>query len=641
MAPLILPSHSDLSRQRLESTLANELYSPSFTSAPSPTSYVDEEESLEYVRGADVMAASKHYNHAEHSANSSYHTREQSMFVDTSLASTAGHHASAVTLGAGVFSQGKGQSYPDTSGEFDPERSLGRLVNELDKVMGTDRLPERPTSPFSPVRSPTPIGSNPLNFSFIFTRNSPLPSPPQSDHGDEQTPKPRTKKTAANRQQQSLKEPPDEDTLSNLALPVLSRRNHKLEKDGVHGIRAETSRSRSVSAPAQNPKTPGNITGMTSLMQSPAQAAKFGHLDPDESVGGKVAMDIPKALGKLNERLKCLEIENSTSRRRVKELEDEVARAKEEVVEAGRIGEKEFQDAKSEKTALENLVASTREHLARLTLELGQQKDLVVKLQSSKLDILSNSAELAEIRDKIARLSRQVSTVNAIVEQGLEARKQARGERTLKMEREEMMKIVRQVMADGCNNYDKDEGTKHGKGPPKPSKLRQGLQTAASNFDTLAPSTIEKTTRKYSPSENLTCSPTPTAQAPSRQSSRALVNHKKPLASTVKTISPDINVDQLEKEFFSMTAEEFKKSQEPEKKDDEKDKKNRLQRVVGELEDDYNRHRRVYTELSDRYKRLDPAADPQKRRALAQRLRDVITILEKKAHQISDLRSLL
>lgn len=61
------------------------------------------------------------------------------MFIGASPVSTAGHHASAVTLGAGVFkSHGSRAGDDDGDSEFDPERSLGRLVGELGRVMGSD-----------------------------------------------------------------------------------------------------------------------------------------------------------------------------------------------------------------------------------------------------------------------------------------------------------------------------------------------------------------------------------------------------------------------------------------------------------------------------------------------------------------------
>lgn len=68
--------------------------------------------------------------------------------VVDSPASTANHHVSAVTLGDGVFRRpiaraasgsgngtGSGGRHGHNEGEWDPERSFGRLVGELGKVM--------------------------------------------------------------------------------------------------------------------------------------------------------------------------------------------------------------------------------------------------------------------------------------------------------------------------------------------------------------------------------------------------------------------------------------------------------------------------------------------------------------------------
>lgn len=49
--------------------------------------------------------------------------------------STAGHHVSAVSLADGVFRRKTG-AWSDDGSEFDPERSLGRLVGELGKALG-------------------------------------------------------------------------------------------------------------------------------------------------------------------------------------------------------------------------------------------------------------------------------------------------------------------------------------------------------------------------------------------------------------------------------------------------------------------------------------------------------------------------
>jgi hypothetical protein len=47
--------------------------------------------------------------------------------------STEGHHVSAMTLGGGIFRR-PGADLDDGS-DFDPDRSLGRLVGELGRVM--------------------------------------------------------------------------------------------------------------------------------------------------------------------------------------------------------------------------------------------------------------------------------------------------------------------------------------------------------------------------------------------------------------------------------------------------------------------------------------------------------------------------
>lgn len=52
---------------------------------------------------------------------------------------------------------------------------------------------------------------------------------------------------------------------------------------------------------------------------------------------------------KLNQRLKALDIENSASRRRVRELEEELARAKEELAETLNNGERDLTEIRKEK----------------------------------------------------------------------------------------------------------------------------------------------------------------------------------------------------------------------------------------------------------------------------------------------------
>ena len=57
--------------------------------------------------------------------------------------STAGHHVSAMTLADGVFHRRVGRRRDEGQGfgedDWDPERSLGRLVGELGRVMSDVR----------------------------------------------------------------------------------------------------------------------------------------------------------------------------------------------------------------------------------------------------------------------------------------------------------------------------------------------------------------------------------------------------------------------------------------------------------------------------------------------------------------------
>lgn len=241
-------------------------------------------------------------------------SRYQSMFVGASPASTAGHHASAVTLGAGIFASRKNGHHEEREAEFDPERSLGRLVDELGRVMGNDvsrtllhadnvdflsqKLPSRPSSPFSPTRTPTPLGSNPLDLSFTLARSTPLPSPPPSEGEPEisETPKPRprhSRRTSAHasKNERNVKgnRPLGESRQGNMATNPGATRAFQptsTSKDRLRSLRAEHSKPRSVSAPVRSDRTLGDVTGLTDLFDTPAKPGEFGWLGKDESVGG-------------------------------------------------------------------------------------------------------------------------------------------------------------------------------------------------------------------------------------------------------------------------------------------------------------------------------------------------------------------
>ncbi|KAH7906510.1 hypothetical protein BJ138DRAFT_1094012 [Hygrophoropsis aurantiaca] len=66
-----------------------------------------------------------------------------------------------------------------------------------------------------------------------------------------------------------------------------------------------------------------------------------------------------------------------------------------------------------------------------------------------------------------------------------------------------------------------------------------------------------------------------------------------------------------------------------------------LARVLRELEDDFTHYKGIYCELADEYKTMDSATAATKRNVVAQHLRDVIEVMERKSNQIASLYDLL
>lgn len=156
-APPIPFSASDLERRRLEHTLDHDLSSLSLTAS---SSFVSSASSLSTLPVGRAAPAVRHFDHefeyprfgggsgADDTPRASKQQRNAAISfarTDTSAgggvspASTAGHHVSAATLGAGVFRRPGNPIGRDMTGdEFDPDRSLGRLVGELAKAMDED-----------------------------------------------------------------------------------------------------------------------------------------------------------------------------------------------------------------------------------------------------------------------------------------------------------------------------------------------------------------------------------------------------------------------------------------------------------------------------------------------------------------------
>lgn len=143
-------------------------------------------------------------------------------------------------------------------------------------------------------------------------------------------------------------------------------------------------------------------------------------------------------------------------------------------------------------SALEDLIHSLRSHLTRITLELEQNKALVSELRESQSlpphqsPPRSNSSvtkELVALRREVERLDNEVQRLGGIVEEGLDTRRRARGERTVRMEKEEAARLARELQAeDEMERSQRDAGPQHtNRIPPTPgpSRLARGLRTAA------------------------------------------------------------------------------------------------------------------------------------------------------------------
>lgn len=174
-------SSADLERRRLESTIDQDLHSLSLTTITSSATHeherdVESDDPYAALRAAKInidgesdtsfsSLSSIEYPRAETRARphlhdlSFIHTHQprkvgphgtpraqaqqrkvsERSLMEASPVSTADHHVSAVTLADGVFARPMGargrQEDVESGSEWDPDRSLGRLVGELGKVM--------------------------------------------------------------------------------------------------------------------------------------------------------------------------------------------------------------------------------------------------------------------------------------------------------------------------------------------------------------------------------------------------------------------------------------------------------------------------------------------------------------------------
>ncbi|ORY32305.1 hypothetical protein BCR39DRAFT_523842 [Naematelia encephala] len=615
--------------------------------------------------------------------------------VAQSPVSTAGHHVSQMTLGVGVFERDGGKDANgdlDDDDDWDPERSLGRLVGELGRVMG-DKISQRPTSPFSPSRSPrspSPLSSvlvNQPNLSLTLNRNDPLLSPPISGASDDTTRKPSSGFTSmAQRLGDDLRasKPQARRALSDTTAHNIAKTpgpKRASQKDKLKNLQGGERRTNS--APAGRPSVQADVTGMTNLLETPAKGMEHGVLGKNTDVGGKSGSNIPQTLATLHARLRALETENSLSRRRVRELEGEVERARKEVEDARNHGNSQLREVIEEKTALEDLVASLRVNLARITSELEHSKALVAELRAAQSHPSPPNSppppsrivtsELQELRKQVERLGNEVQRLGGIVEEGLETRRRARGERTIRLEAEEAAQFSREIASDeDLDRVRRDvqrRSERQVSPQPAPSRLRQGLHAAAAEIPVVVPPTEQPnrvaTRQNLTPpaSDNGSSSPTPISRSSSsRQQTKTKTTRRVSYrAEGPASPFPSIRAED-EESFFSVTgADQTRREAESDSRakkmasvpvnqrstpladgaQEDLPPQTVLARVIGELEADFAHYKSIYSELADQYKVLDAASNVGKRRVLADHLREVIDTLEQKADQIASLYDLL
>ena len=155
----------------------------------------------------------------------------------------------------------------------------------------------RPTSPFSPPRSPSPFPTG-TNLSFTLNRNDPLPSPPVSrsgsrSSGDHTVTAPKLARAAKNESSRFTA------MARELGNELKSRR--VLGESTSHNVRAHNQtpaarrtkpRVKALQDEGRRSSAPGrveqsaDITGLTGLMETPAKGGEFGGLGKNGDAGG-------------------------------------------------------------------------------------------------------------------------------------------------------------------------------------------------------------------------------------------------------------------------------------------------------------------------------------------------------------------
>ncbi|KAG8759815.1 hypothetical protein FRC12_009687 [Ceratobasidium sp. 428] len=374
------------------------------------------------------------------------------------------------------------------------DSTTGRRKPRLADALGGAFSPKRPRTMTS-AQSPTGAAPKPLpaitsmaetsvrpNISLLASRPSNLPAAPlrteSSLSSSNGTQKARLEaNTAANARR--IVGRPDSAHARRPSVPV-SRQEPVVDRQrqAVPELRpqaftfprepASETRNRTIGLSIHLP----DVTGLTAAVESPSKAniryrdAQVGMpasgLDEDRTMTNA-------QLEQLSDRLRELERENGTARRRVRELEMELQYCEAEVerektrantqdaertreyekrVENERVErnardlrlrqaeaataewETRYREIVEEKKALEALVTTLRSHLARMTTEVEEHQRTIEDLRSmherDEAELEVKTAEVAAITAEVERLAAECERLRGVVEEGLRERRQVR-----------------------------------------------------------------------------------------------------------------------------------------------------------------------------------------------------------------------
>ncbi|KAF7346150.1 AAA family ATPase [Mycena sanguinolenta] len=448
-----------------------------------------DDDTIEYARHNSAPSAFPDYISFDHRSRDNF---DADMHIPTAAGetvSTAAHHASMLTLSAGLGGRAGRREISLSGAEYDPDRPLHNMMAAVDPKLSMPHSTRylaltgwtasyspatrnrllapaqcafaRPT-PLPPPGPPTP--TVPVPVSLMPSNASPSPqnaprsprAPHHPNHRHAQvppspltrpmddTPRPNRRSTpavsapspaasqftkAAQGLARDLAEEQDRNPFSDIANRI---------EPGDATRRSAHSKSR-VYLP--------DVTGLTSAVESPAKAGGGYNAYPtdDRPRDSEGVARLLSTLSAVQAQLHLLEEENSISRRRVRELELELEVCKREVVkeahagargarEVDRVDEQDiserYREVVEEKKALESLISSLRSHLTRLTSELSSHQELLTELRKLRerdsRALREKSAEVDRLRQEVERLAGEVEVLRGVVEEGLRERRSIR-----------------------------------------------------------------------------------------------------------------------------------------------------------------------------------------------------------------------